>query len=271
MYPLHMAVAYCRLGIARTILRSFPSYVDHLNENGRTAMHVVVENALEKIPSGGHVPLLKLLFKHNSKALGIADKQGRKPLHLAALHADVETVTYLINHEHYSVDVHSLNEVDADGLSPFHLAVAAGRLDIIKAFLDNSDDSILESYDKKMRTPFFTACRVDLRIVKMLWTASPYYLEVTDAEEDSPLVAALNEGLVDVAAFLLEEGALFAKYEDIKLTEKGLETLKEAHDIAESTATRYGKRTSRDRLPGSLGNKYIERTIEWAAKRGRSK
>ena len=271
MYPLHLAVAHSHLSIARTILRSFPSYVDHLDENGKTAMHVVVENSLKKIPSGEHVPLLKLLFKHNSKALSIADKQGRKPLHLAALHADEETFTYLINRKYFCVEGHPIDEVDAKGFSPFHLAVAAGRHDIVKTFLDNSDDSLLESYDKKMRTPFFSACRVDLQMVKILWASSPLYLEVTDVDEMSPLLAALNEGLVDVAVFLLEEGALFAKCEDLRLTEKGLATLKEAYDITESTAVRNGKRTSRSRLPGSLGNKYIERTIEWAAKRVRSK
>ena len=247
-HPLHLAASHGCVKEMAAILSLLPSYVDAVDEDGRTAMHIIVENALEKISLEVRKYMLDILFGHGSSALHIADKQGRTPLHLASLHADEATIEYLIKRDRASIGYNAHRfQRDRQGFTPLHLAIVASRHAIVRVFLELAEPP-LGSCNNMLRSEFFSACCIDLQMAELLWIspASHQYIDVCDCDCTSPLTATLNKGLVDVAAFLLKNGALFNKMN--ALTEEGRATLGKAVRLIKEEG-------------GSIDNEHINQVL----------
>lgn len=234
-YPLHAAAAYGRYNLMKHFLALAPDLVDTVNKKGQTTMHLLIENFNEQLSAGEQIRLLKfLLEKQESKALTIADAKGRTPLHLVSLYAKAGTVGYLME------QLEDLPlEKDEDGLTPFHAAVRAGRHDVVEVFLEYSDEFV-SVCDNKNCSPFLSACLVDLRMTKLIWGITDVYLNFKDAEGMSPLLAMLNGGCLEVAAFLMKHRAL--PVDDEKLTADGRKTLEHATRLVRSKIEESNKR-----------------------------
>ncbi|XP_060942990.1 nuclear factor NF-kappa-B p100 subunit [Limanda limanda] len=116
--PLHLAVIHQQAGVIQqlvhTLLSSQQQNVLNVSNHLRqTPLHLAVITRQVKV--------VEVLLRAGAD-LSLVDKDGRSPLHLAALAGDSATLRPLLAHmgEHHA---HLVNSADFHGLHPLHLAV----------------------------------------------------------------------------------------------------------------------------------------------------
>ena len=226
-YPLHLAASFGHYTMVERFLKIRPADIDRVTKKGQTAVHMIARDTFSAIPMEHHVSLLRLFLSRGSKALTIADKKGRLPLHLAVLQADKRTIVYIANH-----NKSALTAKDACGRTPFHSAVIAARRDVAQLFLAIADNRrIVNTHDEEDQSPLTSACRVNLKMVKLVLSAPRDRDEINyaDLKGVTPLIAALKAGKIDIAIFLLENGATVPR--PVELTVKCRLTLRQARRL----------------------------------------
>lgn len=116
--PLHLAVIHQQTGVIQQLLHTLLSTQQHdiintPNHLRQTPLHLAVITRQVKV--------VEVLLKAGADP-GLVDKDGRSPLHLAALAGDNATLRPLLAHLGES-HAHLVNTPDYHGLHPLHLAV----------------------------------------------------------------------------------------------------------------------------------------------------
>ena len=110
----HLAAEGNHVSVMRWIKSSTPIEMNALDERGRTAMHLTTcAEAIEWLVDEGCY-------------LTKEDREGRTPLHWAALHASVETTEALLKH------VLDPDPVDAYRETPLFIASRVGAVEIVR-------------------------------------------------------------------------------------------------------------------------------------------
>jgi ankyrin repeat protein len=109
------------------------------DEYGRTALHLAMI-------SGNAGTIRSLLELSSREALAATDRDGRTPLHIAAIHGLGPKATVarsLATPPLTSSFLPVINARDRDGRTPFHLAVLQGHTELVDIFLEWGADSDL--------------------------------------------------------------------------------------------------------------------------------
>ncbi|WCR58321.1 ankyrin repeat domain-containing protein [Wolbachia endosymbiont of Ctenocephalides felis wCfeJ] len=156
--PLHLAAAKGRLEIVQYLIEDKKVDLNVADWLNRTILHLASQY--------GKLEVVQYLVDKGAD-LNVVDKDGRAPLHLAAMidlfdkDDRLKTVRYLVDNGA------SLNAADKDGMMPLHWAALEGRLEIVKYLVDNVAD--LDAANKDGMTPLhLAALKGRLEIVKYL-------------------------------------------------------------------------------------------------------
>jgi hypothetical protein len=109
-------------GVRSLLIRQNAS-VDQATEDGRTALHLALEN--------GHLDIARLLIEHNA-SVDQATKDGQTALHLASLGGHLNIVRLLIEHNA------SVSLATNNGWTARHLATNKGHSNIARLLLEHS-------------------------------------------------------------------------------------------------------------------------------------
>ena len=218
---LHLAASYGLPDIVRYLVGLPEVDVNHVDTNGRTALHdasvdvvqvlVDVGADIEVRDNEGRSPLLSSTSDSYSGKLAIVkqlveagagvrtlDTEGRTCLHLAVYYGHSDVVRYLAGLKEVELD-HANNH----GQTALRVAVEYKRADLVEVLIDAGAD--IETTDNKGRSPLVAACASysgQLVIVQQLFRAGAE-LRTVDAEGQTCLHLAASYGLRDIVRYLV--------------------------------------------------------------------
>lgn len=210
--------------------------VNGRDSDGRTALHVAIDNQHESIiqmlmsnaqaqlnlrikDRKGMTPFALALLRKNEKvARGIVslergaaeekDNKGRTFLHTAVEQNSVETVLFLL-----ALRV-NVNSKDANGLTPLHYAVIANNdMTVRNLILAGAD--INEKTPQK-RTALHIAAKHDRASIASILLDNKIDFDTVDDSQANALHLAVQEGHVDTVRILLTQSAINAEAINIK-------------------------------------------------------
>ena len=135
------------------------------NRAGITALHAACRR--------GNAIMVNMLLKAKGIHIHLKDKHGNTPLHSAFASGSKKTIDLLINEE---IDLEQINK---QGMHPFHIAVVEQNLEVVKMVTTNS-----------------TAAKV-----------KEHLLRATENDGNTMFLLAVRSGNEDMVKFLLENGA----------------------------------------------------------------
>ncbi|KAI9709714.1 MAG: hypothetical protein M1820_003116 [Bogoriella megaspora] len=189
--PLHVASLHGLKNLTLDILESDPECVNSGTSDGRTALHVAIEN--------GQDDLTELLINANAR-LEAADSAKRQPLHLATEIGNERAIRQLIT---AGADV---NAALADGQTPLTMAMENKADELVELMLENAD---LGSSLSDGRSLMHLAAQTgnESCILRILQTKEKS-LNMKDAAGWTPLHFACENGHQSVVEVLLDKGAI---------------------------------------------------------------
>ncbi|CAH0028115.1 unnamed protein product [Clonostachys rhizophaga] len=223
--PLSMAARRGRLSAARVLVSSGAS-VDVKDNAGCTplfravfggyfdiANHLVEQGACPHIKVGpgwtqlhvaaqcGRLDVVKYIFE-NWNELYVQDDRLLMPLHYASLLGYVEVAQYLASQ---GVDV---NAKDVDSETPLHKASKGGHFEVVKVLVEKGASVNVQC--NQYYTPLsLTIRRGQLKIVKFFLDNGFHPHLLNDERCPSPpLFMASKRGILDIAEYLLNNGAV---------------------------------------------------------------
>ncbi|KAF7378010.1 HET-domain-containing protein [Mycena sanguinolenta] len=119
---LHIACEKGHFGIAELLIK-YDASVDLCANNGKTALHLALED--------NHLNIVQLLLHHNA-TVDLAIKDGKTALHLASQKGYLEIVQLLIKHNA------SVNLATKDSKTALHLASQKGYLEIVQLLIKHN-------------------------------------------------------------------------------------------------------------------------------------
>ena len=114
--PLHWAASAGYVGGVSFLLKLCGTCSIESDRNGFYALHLASE--------GGHVEVLKELLIHCVDPKEFLDINGRNILHIAAARGKLNVVKHILQDPNLEM---MINDVDADGNTPLHLATLHSR------------------------------------------------------------------------------------------------------------------------------------------------
>lgn len=170
------------------------------DKTGSTPLHLAVKRC--------HKEAVEILLgiedtQQGPRATMILDDAGYNPLRIAARNGSADIVTLLLEED--PAQISSFND---DENTPMHLAVLAGKVEVVEAILAKVEagTNILDNLGADKLTALHTATRNgNSEIVKLLLDsgATP---SVADPDYQTPLIAASEKGFVEIAQLLLDVG-----------------------------------------------------------------
>jgi len=122
-------------------------------------------------------------------------------LHTAIFQGDIKSIEKIVANS----TVEELERQTNAGVSPLHMAINLGRIDIVKVLLTKEID--LDLQDKHGNAPLHYAIAKDrLDIVKLL-LASEADIELQNSDGITPLHQAAYTGSADMVTYLVDRGA----------------------------------------------------------------
>jgi hypothetical protein len=133
--PIHVAVLYVLKPLILELLRLDPQCLNIKTSDGRTPLHIALEN--------NHEEILEFLIQQGA-SLKIADERGRTPLHVAIESGSEIAVTLLVTAGA------NVNVIQSDGGTPISVAVE-NRWDLLASFLSQmADPGVLLPDDRSL-------------------------------------------------------------------------------------------------------------------------
>jgi ankyrin repeat protein len=227
---VHVAALYGLEVMLARLLQADPSSRILQTSDGRTALHIALENQQERIID----LLLDTRVKSDRlihKLLTITDERGRTPLHTAiesgsegavitlvtaganvnAIQSDGRTLISVAVENRWNLLAEFLSEmVDptqklSDGRSLLHIAAESGSLAWTMALLKFNRDTLIDARDGNNWTPLHYAIdREHLHITRAL-VESNCLIEVYDANGWTPLHAAIRRRNLECASLILNK------------------------------------------------------------------
>ncbi|XP_008206684.1 ankyrin-1 isoform X1 [Nasonia vitripennis] len=197
--PLHVAISRGYLKILEDLLSHGLNvnmkYGVSKNEKDPAFLHTAVENE--------QIEIVDLLLKYNAE-VNIKDGLGRTPLHIAAANESEVMIELLLQYDPYlkvSPEYSTLNAVDKEGTTPFHMACKGRSNDCVQYLLECGADINAENY--RGETSLYFACEVgDLSIVQLL-IMNKVSINVCTEDELTPLHIAVKNGHDRIVELLL--------------------------------------------------------------------
>lgn len=190
--PIHVAVLYGLESLTLELLRIDRSCLDLQTSDGRTPLHIAIENE--------HEGILDLLIQQGA-SLKITEEKGRTPLHAAIESGSELAVAQLVT---AGADV---NVVQSDGGTPISVAVE-NRWDQLASFLSRiADPNILLPDGRSL-------LHVAAQSGSLIWATTllgfheERLIDTRDDNEWTPLHYAVDKGHTEVARKLISSKCL---------------------------------------------------------------
>lgn len=124
---LSLAVLYARADMLKELLRRGAN-IEATNSRGHTALYTAALN-------GANLEIIEILLNANAK-INTLNNARRTPLHGIAIKgifqpSSTDVINYLVNKGA------NVNAIDDENKTPLHYAVQCGKLELVKAFLEN--------------------------------------------------------------------------------------------------------------------------------------
>ena len=222
--PIHLACKYNNIPAIK-LLSKLKCDFSLKDSQGMLPLHIVCS----ELRSLECVKLLKIC----SDDLKAVDKDGNTPLHLACKHNCADVVKYLtmyrcdrnIKNQWKELPLHlacsttveivqrvsrcNTNCQTESGDTPLHIACKAEALDIVKHLVHNCKSKrSMTLKNESGRLPVHYACEHSLEMVKLVaepCTTQDLTTKVYYANNMTPLDIACSRGLLDIAAYLINE------------------------------------------------------------------
>ncbi|KAF8036543.1 hypothetical protein BT93_C2310 [Corymbia citriodora subsp. variegata] len=120
--PLHAASVLGHTNLVQELLRRAPKLASELDSRGNTPLHLAAAK--------GHVEIVTLLLSADPAAASARNLDGRAPIHVAAIKGRVDAVGRIVVG---AGGARSAREVTDRGETALHLAVANGKLEVVRA------------------------------------------------------------------------------------------------------------------------------------------
>ncbi|KAI9189415.1 hypothetical protein H9P43_000848 [Blastocladiella emersonii ATCC 22665] len=198
--PLHVAVEVNQAHLVELLLPSTPSLPDKL---GRHPLHLAA--------ASGNMQLVNKLINHYMN-VNVRGEHGYSALHVACIEGHAHIISILAGHRA------NANQLDDHGYAPLHLAYRAKQFEVAHALILAGARGDVRSREGK-RTPLHTAFlhppsappsatatfKTPVQLVAALLNAPGTDLDAQDDAGNTALHAAVAQGNVPVARFLLEQ------------------------------------------------------------------
>ena len=205
--PLHVAARYNHLELVRYLVAE--EKVDPMcqTDNGDTPLH-------KACYSDNNMDVVIYLVNAMSQHLPLKDvvrcqgKDGKTPLHTAALYGQLKLVKYFISEFNCDPNIVSTGEhrrpTGGGGRIALHATVQGGHLHVAKFLIeDHHCDPSHCDYDKV--SPLHMAAQLGhLAVVQYLTLKQHCDPLCTDVRNDTPLHYAANHGHLEVVRFMIE-------------------------------------------------------------------
>ncbi|CAB3381853.1 Hypothetical predicted protein [Cloeon dipterum] len=164
------------------------------NKDGWTAMHIACRT--------GHVTVVQLLARHRPTLVTTPSRNGRLPLHIAALNAHTAVVKFLIE----VGGVESASKADFCGSTPVLDAAAGGSLETL-AFLAGLDD-LRKHKDGRGLNCLHRAAQIgNVELLRFLVEEKRFNLDEETRDGFSAVMLAAMEGNVAAVSLIFRFGA----------------------------------------------------------------
>lgn len=190
---IHRAAANGHFACLQQLLDRHMELVDVRDSQNRTPLMLAVQNASE-----GRKQSTDTLLAYGS-VLDLFDNNGRTALHYASCRGSEDCVTSLLDAKA------SPYQKDHLGKTPFHLAAAAGNVNVLKQLLSQDNEPLddLKLLDNEQYTPLhWAAYKGHENCVEALLEHDPISTSV--GNQFTPLHCAVSQGNELCAAVLLE-------------------------------------------------------------------
>ncbi|RDD35892.1 Tankyrase-2, partial [Trichoplax sp. H2] len=111
---------------------------------------------LHRIASNGSRNSCQALLEHGADTHS-KDTSGKTAIHIAALFKNIEVAQLLMEYVDKSEQQSLMKELDNNGFTPFHIAVASGCLELTELFFNNN--TFVEDRTSQMLTPIHIAAK----------------------------------------------------------------------------------------------------------------
>ncbi|KAF3707928.1 Nuclear factor NF-kappa-B p100 subunit DNA-binding factor KBF2 [Channa argus] len=200
--PLHLAIIHQQTGVIQQLIHTLLSsqqqnILNTVNHLQQTPLHLAVITR--------QVKMVEALLRAGADP-GLPDKDGRSPVHLAALAGDSSMLKLLLAHlgEHHS---HLVNTADYHGLHPLHLAVRRDGERCLRLLVE-SGAKINAPELKSGSTALHLAIREDLfKVACMLITELKADINACTFGGNTPLHLAASLGSPTLCSMLIAAGA----------------------------------------------------------------
>ncbi|XP_017289142.1 nuclear factor NF-kappa-B p100 subunit isoform X2 [Kryptolebias marmoratus] len=200
--PLHLAIIHLQTTVIQQLIQTLLSSQQHrvlntANHLQQTPLHLAVITRQPKVA--------ELLMRAGADP-SLVDKDGRSPLHLAALSGDTEMLRLLLTHlgERHS---HLVNTSDYQGLQPLHLAVRRDGERCLRLLVEGGA-KINAQEQKSGHTALHLAVRENLfKVACTLITELKADVNACTFGGNTPLHLASSVGSPTFCAMLIAAGA----------------------------------------------------------------
>nr|XP_020477943.1 nuclear factor NF-kappa-B p100 subunit [Monopterus albus] len=200
--PLHLAIIHQQTGVIQQLIHTLLSsqqqnILNTANHLQQTPLHLAVITRQAKV--------VEVLVRAGADP-SLLDKDGRSPLHLAALAGDNATLRPLLAHlgEHHA---HLVNTPDYHGLHPLHLAVRRDGERCLRQLVE-AGAKINAPEQKSGNTALHLAVREDLfKVACMLITELKADVNTCTFGGNTPLHLAASLGSPTFCSMLVAAGA----------------------------------------------------------------
>ncbi|XP_028983201.2 LOW QUALITY PROTEIN: nuclear factor NF-kappa-B p100 subunit [Betta splendens] len=200
--PLHLAIIHQQTGVIQQLIHTLLSsqqqdILSTANHLRQTPLHLAVITKQAKV--------VEVLLRSGADP-SLVDKDGRSPLHLAALGGDTTMLRLLLAHlgERYA---HLVNTPDYHGLNPFHLAVRRDGERALRLLVDGG--ARINAVDQKSgNTALHLAVRENLfKVACTLITELKADVNAVTFGGNTPLHLAAGLGSPTLCSMLIAAGA----------------------------------------------------------------
>lgn len=225
--PLMFATANGHLDVTRELIK-YGADVNRINKDGWNSFHLACREGLLLI-------LDYLLVKVNASQWKTRSNNLRTPLHTAAMHGQLTTITYLLKHGAYQKD-----EKDSCGTTPLMDSLRFGFVDVADCLIKEHGADIYTTDSIGRSCVHIAAHSGQIDSIKYLVEACNVNVESPCLDSTtSALHFAAKEGHKDVLEYILSAGGNVNAVDKNNRTALHLSTASNKLDIVELLLTHY--------------------------------
>ena len=196
--PIHVAVLHVLKPLMLELLRLDPQCLNLQTSDGRTPLHIALEN--------NHEEILEFLIQQGA-SLKIADERGRTPLHVAIESGSEIAVTLLVTAGA------NVNVIQSDGGTPISVAVE-NRWDSLASFLSQMADPGVLLPDGRSLLHLAAQSGSLIWTITLLESHAERLIDARDANGWTPLHYAVDQTHSKIVLKLILSKCLIKAFDD---------------------------------------------------------